>query len=204
MSSIASIEDNRKTSDNSPLIENKYYSNNKEKKILKKSDFEKKKKKDIVIIELIYKILKEIIEDNKNEFSNNCNSSMITKTVFYMKNLPNMKFIDYIKRINKYLKPESSSLILALIYIDRICSEKENNVILIDNNIFKLFLIALTLAIKYNEDFYDDNAYFAKVGGIDLKEINIIEKEFLNLIDFRLFVSDDIFNKYKTYLLDYQ
>jgi hypothetical protein len=203
MSSIASIEDNRKTSDNSPLIENKYYSNNKEKKILKKSDFEKKKKKDIVIIELIYKILKEIIEDNKNEFSNNCNSSMITKTVFYMKNLPNMKFIDYIKRINKYLKPESSSLILALIYIDRICSEKENNVILIDNNIFKLFLIALTLAIKYNEDFYDDNAYFAKVGGIDLKEINIIEKEFLNLIDFRLFVSDDIFNKYKTYLLDY-
>lgn len=198
--SVAEHDDNTKTSDNSPL--NELCSNNNFKNLKKDDLLEKNNAKESEVIKLINNIIIEIIEDNQKELKENKIPSL-PKTVFFMKNLPNIKFLDYLKRINKYLKPQASSLIIALIYVDRICSEKTNKIVLIDNNIFKLFLTATILAIKYNEDFYDDNAYFAKVGGITLNEINILEKEFLDLINFRLFVSVEIFTKYNNYLINY-
>ena len=117
-----------------------------------------------------------------------------------MKNLPTIKFQEFFKRIHKYLKPEISTIIIALIYIDKVSHQKKNNIILIENNIFKLFLCALICAIKYNEDIYDDNNYYAKVGGIRIKEMNLLEKEFLNLMDFRMFVSSDVYEKYYSQL----
>lgn len=197
--SIAEHDDNTKTSDNSPFNEN--YKG--EYKNLQKEELsDKNTAKESEVIQLINNIILEIIDDNKKELSEN-KISNLPKTVFYMKNLPNIKFLEYLKRINKYLKPHISTMIIALIYVDRVCSEKCNKIVLVDNNIFKLFLTATILAIKYNEDFYDDNAYFAKVGGISLHEINILEKEFLDLINFRLFVSVDIFSKYNNYLINY-
>lgn len=59
------------------------------------------------------------------------------------------------------------------------------------------------LAIKYNEDDYYSNEYYAKVGGVSLTEINLLEYESLKLIKHRLFVDADFFIKYKTYLNHY-
>jgi hypothetical protein len=42
--------------------------------------------------------------------------------------------------------------------------------------------------------------FYAKMGGITLKEINSLEYEFLNLIDFKLFVDNDLFEKYNNNL----
>jgi hypothetical protein len=198
--SVAEHDDNTKTSDNSPLHEQNKKEEYKNPK--REDSSEKIQAKESEVIQLINNIILEIIEDNKKEIPENKVSSL-PKTVFFMKNLPNIKFLEYLKRIFKYLKPEISSMIIALIYVDRICSEKTNKIVLIDNNIFKLFLTATILAIKYNEDFYDDNAYFAKVGGIKLKEVNVLEKEFLDLINFRMFVSVEIFDKYNNYLINY-
>ena len=198
--SVAENDDNTKTSDNSPLngqISKNEYINP------KKEDLsEINQSKESQVIKLINNIILEIIADNQKELTEK-KVSNLPKTVFYMKNMPNIKFLEYLKRIIKYLKPEVSTLIIALIYVDRICSEKTNKIVLIDNNIFKLFLTATILAIKYNEDFYDDNSYFAKVGGITLNEMNILENELLDLIKFRLFVSVEIFSKYNDYLINY-
>lgn len=192
-------EDTTKTSDSSPL---NYMPSKACKLELKQKEFiQAKKKKELEIISLISKIINEIVEENKNGKKNSLVEK--SKLSFYMKNLPNIKFEDYLIRINKYLKPEVSSFVLALIYIDRICSNKKNNISLIENNIFKLFLAAITLAIKFNEDYYDANNYFAKVGGITLVEMNMLEKEFLNLIDFRMWVDEDIYIKYNDYLTNY-
>ena len=197
--SLTEHDDSAKTSDNSPLSENM---KNQELPVLKNGDFVQNTKKESEVIQLINRIILEIIQDNKNEMTKNKNSN-IPKTIFFMKNLPNIKFIDYLNRINKYLKPELSSFIIALIFVDRICSDKTNKILLIDNNVFKLFLTAIILAIKYNEDFYDDNQYFAKVGGVTLAEINVLEKVFLDLLDFRLFVPIEVFSKYNNYLINY-
>ena len=64
-------------------------------------------------------------------------------------------------------------------------------------------LIAILIAIKYNEDDFYSNTYYAKVGGITLKEINNLESEFLSLINFNLWIDFEIFTKYQNYLEQY-
>jgi hypothetical protein len=61
----------------------------------------------------------------------------------------------------------------------------------------------MLLAIKYNEDDYYSNEFYAKVGGISLGEINVLEAECCKILDFRLFVEDEMFNKYKDYIQNY-
>jgi len=134
---------------------------------------------------------------SKSQYSN------FQKSAFFMRNDPPVNFLDYLKRIYKYLNPEISTLIIAMIYIDRVCSIKSNNVVVIEENIFKLFSISILIAIKFSEDKYQNNKYFAKVIGISLEELNFLEKEFLNLIDFKLYISDNFFKKYYNYLMNY-
>jgi len=61
-------------------------------------------------------------------------------------------------------------------------------------------LTAALLAIKYNEDDFYSNTYYSKIGGVDLKEVNKLEEEFVKKIEFKFWIDDDLFNKYKNYL----
>ena len=42
--------------------------------------------------------------------------------------------------------------------------------------------------------------YYAKLGGISKKEAINLEYEFMNLIDFKLFVNQQLYDKYYNYL----
>ena len=59
------------------------------------------------------------------------------------------------------------------------------------------------LAIKYNEDDYYSNKYYAKVGGINLDELNTLEYNFLILLDFDVFIDEETYEKYKEQLNDF-
>ena len=59
------------------------------------------------------------------------------------------------------------------------------------------------LAIKYNEDDYYSNKYYAKVGGINLDELNSLEYNFLILLDFDVFIDEETYEKYKEKLKDF-
>ena len=56
----------------------------------------------------------------------------------------------------------------------------------------------MVVALKYNEDDYFSNFFYAKVGGIKPAEINKLEYEFISLIHFNLYVTEEVFNKYNT------
>jgi len=103
--------------------------------------------------------------------------------------------MEYLDRIAKYTKIEESTIILTLIYIDRICDFR--NIHLSIYNIHRMIIGALMLAVKYNEDDFYTNEFYAKVGGISLQEVNLLECETLKMIKHSLFVDEDFFNKYK-------
>lgn len=105
-------------------------------------------------------------------------------------------------RIKRYSEIENSTLIIILIYVDRMCIT--SGIILNPHNIHRLILGCLILAIKYNEDVYFNNEYYAKVGGISLKEMNNLEEISFELIDYNLFISDDIYKKYLDYIKNYK
>ena len=105
-------------------------------------------------------------------------------------------------RIKKYSQIEKSTLIIILIYADRMCTT--SGIILNPHNIHRIILGCLLLAVKYNEDVYFTNEQYAKIGGVPLKEINDLESYSISFLDYDLFISEDIYQKYLTYISNYQ
>jgi hypothetical protein len=104
-------------------------------------------------------------------------------------------------RIKKYTKIEKSTLIIILIYADRMCTT--SGIILNPHNIHRIILGCLLLAIKYNEDLYFTNEQYAKVGGVSVQELNELELYSIQLLNFNLFISEDIYEKYIQYITNY-
>ena len=144
------------------------------------------------------KILLHILSQNKKsiDYLKKINSNQDGHFTFKMK--PSISLLDYLRRILKYLRIEYSTLIIAMIYIDRICKEK---VFLNEYNIHRIMLISIYIAYTYNEDCIYDNKYLALVSGLSRNEMLLLEEDFLDLIEFKLYVSDEIFEQYKKYFL---
>ena len=102
---------------------------------------------------------------------NNFPISHCKVTPFNSVNVPRISLYDYFNRIYKYVECSDVCYVTAFIYIDR-AIQNEPSFFPTQKNIHRLVLGAVILAIKYNDDIYADNQFYAKVGGISLKEIN--------------------------------
>ena len=107
---------------------------------------------------------------------------------------PKISITKYIRRLIKHANPEPSTLILAVIYFDRICNNGKIN--LCYSNVYKLILISLVLAIKYNEEYFESNEFYGKVGGLKIKNINKLEIHALKVLKFNLYVKEEIYETY--------
>jgi len=54
----------------------------------------------------------------------------------------------------------------------------------------------MLLAIKYNDDVYFDNKYYARVGGISLKELNRLERKAISFMNYNLYISSGTYEEY--------
>lgn len=59
------------------------------------------------------------------------------------------------------------------------------------------------LAAKFFDDYFYNNAFYAKLGGVAPMEMNSLELEFLQLLNFSLFVSPEVYLKYHAELRNY-
>ena len=141
-------------------------------------------------------ILLHILSENKKSEDYYKKLSLNQDGHFTFKIRPSIPLFVYLERILKYVKIEFSTLIIAMIYIDRICREK---VFLNEFNIHRIMLISIYMAYIYNEDCVFDNKYLALVSGLSKAEMMTLEEDFLDLIEFNLFVSDEVFEQYKKY-----
>lgn len=65
-----------------------------------------------------------------------------------------------------------------------------------------MLFISVLVAIKFNEDDFYSNNYYSKVGGISLEETNKLEVAFVELIDYRLFVDEEVYRMYRNFILN--
>ena len=100
----------------------------------------------------------------------------------------------YLKRFKHFCQPEGSTLLISIIYIDRFC--EMSHLKLTIQNIQKIFLISIVLAIKYNEDSHFNNETYAKVGGINLCDLNKLESIFLNTVGFNMNIKTELYTRY--------
>ena len=141
-------------------------------------------------IEIISDLFINICEENKTKKKQ---KNLLLKS-FTNKNIPSITIKDYLIRLSKYSKVNESTIILILIYIDRVCNMK--HFFLTYFNIHKMILASFILAIKYNEESYYFMSYYSKLGGVSISELENLESEFLELIEFNLFIEQKLYDKY--------
>jgi hypothetical protein len=143
------------------------------------------------IADIITMTLESYLDDVKSDNS--------PATYFHASKPPSMPIYEYLKRLEEFMKCSDESFILALIYLDRI-TERESDFVINHFCIHRLFLAALVVAAKFIDDKFYKNDYYARVGGVANWEMNILEHQFLGLIDFNLYVHEDEFSKYQSAL----
>ncbi len=141
-------------------------------------------------IELISDLFNNICEENKKK--NEKNNRLIK--YFISNNIPSISIKDYLFRLIKLTQINLSTIILILIYIDRICNI--NHIFLTYYNIHKLILSSFIVANKYNEDYYYSMIFYSKLGGVTIGELNLLESKFLLLIRYNLYVHVNLYEKY--------
>eukprot|EP00429_Kryptoperidinium_foliaceum_P072819 CAMPEP_0176050264 /NCGR_PEP_ID=MMETSP0120_2-20121206/24982_1 /TAXON_ID=160619 /ORGANISM="Kryptoperidinium foliaceum, Strain CCMP 1326" /LENGTH=336 /DNA_ID=CAMNT_0017383697 /DNA_START=615 /DNA_END=1622 /DNA_ORIENTATION=- len=120
-------------------------------------------------------------------------------TKFHALKAPGIGILPYLERIHKYASCSNECFILALIYIDRLI--QRNNFLLTELNVHRVIITAILLAAKFFDDAYYNNAYYSKVGGVLVSEMNGLEVDFLFRINFSLHVTPEVFEKYKAELV---
>ncbi|CAE8593267.1 unnamed protein product, partial [Polarella glacialis] len=120
-------------------------------------------------------------------------------TKFHSVRPPQLPIRDYLIRIAKYFQCSRECFVLCLVYIDRIVKLHPDFTIC-NLNIHRLLVTSVMLSVKFFDDVYYSNAYYAKVGGVRTKEVNVLEAQFLHLIDWRLAVTSEEFDQYRSHV----
>jgi len=116
-------------------------------------------------------------------------------TYFHCVRPPTLAIPDYLNRIRKYFVASDECYVMALVYIDRV-GKVDPAMTVSELNVHRLLVIAAMIAAKFHDDVYYSNNYYAKVGGLSLKEVNALEAKFLKMLDWRMYVDPQEYQLY--------
>jgi len=121
-------------------------------------------------------------------------------TRFHAIRAPQLSIAEYLSRMTTYFQCSHECFVLALVYIDRIVKlHPEFTISLL--NIHRLLVTSVMLAAKFFDDVYYSNSYYAKVGGVRTQELNVLEAQFLRLIEWKLHVLPQEYDQYRNHVL---
>jgi hypothetical protein len=102
----------------------------------------------------------------------------------------------YVQRLVQYTNCSTSAFVVAMIYLDRL-QQHAPGLRLSFMNCHRLLIVALVLAIKYLDDEIYSNAYYARVGGLSISEMNRLEASMLELLRWNVSVSAELYNLFE-------
>lgn len=108
-------------------------------------------------------------------------------TRFHSRAPPGISVTDYLRRIVQWTPVEPAALLILLLYIETI-SNKLPGFTINSLTVHRFLITGLMLAAKALSDSFMTNVRYAKVGGLTLVEINVLEREMLQALDYCLHV----------------
>ncbi|CAM8963052.1 hypothetical protein QQ045_002915 [Rhodiola kirilowii] len=144
------------------------------------------------LLPLLSSALEKII--HKNEYMFQAGKVRDVVTIFHSSKVPPLGIRQYLVRIFKYSRCSPSCLVLAFIYMNWFC--QRTKICLSSLNVHRLLITSILVAAKFFDNWCLNNAYYAKVGGVGTQELNKMEMKLLFDLDFRLYVSPQVFNRY--------
>ncbi|KAL6911701.1 hypothetical protein ACP4OV_000506 [Aristida adscensionis] len=111
---------------------------------------------------------------------------------------PGISVRAYMARIARFAGCSPACYVVAYVYLDRLLRRGRGRLALaVDSySVHRLLITAVLAAVKFMDDICYNNAYFAKVGGISLMEMNYLEVDFLFGVGFDLNVTPETFGDY--------
>jgi len=125
---------------------------------------------------------------------------LIFRSAFDLPNYESIDFSIYVKRVLKYTEAEATTVLCSLILLDYLIGKKK--IYLSRSNLYKFFFISLLISIKYQEDTLFSEKVYSKISGINSMELSILERDFLEMIDYSFPVSFNKVYEYYTKLID--
>merc|ERR1712187_733137 len=114
---------------------------------------------------------------------------------YHSAQLPSISIQDYISRLRKLFVCSEECFVIALVYIDRVI-KNTTSVTVCDVTVHRLLVIAVMTAVKFHDDHFYSNKYYAKAGGLTLRETNRLEVLMLNDLNWKMLVTTQ---EYKLY-----
>ncbi|CAN6249570.1 unnamed protein product [Urochloa humidicola] len=111
---------------------------------------------------------------------------------------PDISVRAYMARIARFAGCSPACYVAAYVYLDRFLRRRGcRRALAVDSySVHRLLITAVLAAVKFMDDVRYNNAYFARVGGISLPEMNYLEVDFLFAVGFDLNVSPETFGQY--------
>jgi len=143
---------------------------------------------DMVI--LIADMISELIETNDNLPLRD-----VVLTRFHSRTAPGISVKDYLQRLAKHAALTPPLLLSMVYYIDRLCSLYPAFTIT-TLTVHRFLITAATVAAKGLSDSFWNNSTYARVGGIKLAELGMLELEFLYRVDWRIVPNPEVLVDY--------
>ncbi|KAI0025746.1 cyclin-domain-containing protein [Xylariomycetidae sp. FL0641] len=133
---------------------------------------------DIVV--LIANMVGELIETNDKLAIKSGNL-----TRFHSRTAPGISVLDYLQRLAKHATLTPPLLLSMVFYIDRLCAMYPDFTIN-SLTVHRFLITAATVAGKGLSDSFWNNSFYARVGGIKVAELKLLELDFLCRVDWKI------------------
>ncbi|KAI0124605.1 cyclin-domain-containing protein [Hypoxylon sp. NC0597] len=143
---------------------------------------------DMVI--LISNMLSELIETNDLIAMK---SGHLTR--FHSRTAPAISVLDYLQRLAKHATLTPPLLLSMVSYIDRLC-EYYPDFTINTLTVHRFLITAATVAGKGLSDSFWNNSFYARVGGVKVAELKLLELEFLTRVDWRIVPNPEVLVAY--------
>jgi hypothetical protein len=163
---------------------------------VKYEDLEKEyslSEEQLKLISSISQKLEKIIENN-NYYEYNNDEHNLLINAFNSKEFIDIPIYEFLTRIIMYFNCQDSSLIISLIYLDKLIMK---NININKYNIYQILFTCLLISVKYNEDNIYKNNYYSEIIGITLEELNLLEYNLYYLLDFNAYIKNETYEYYK-------
>ena len=117
-----------------------------------------------------------------------------TVSIYDGQKAPGISIEEYLSRWMTHTDCEAEVLIVAVVYIDRLCTR--TGMAITETNVHRLLLASLVIATKWQMDRVNANTHYACVGGVTNAELTRLEVSLLNSLDWETHVETSLFTKY--------
>ncbi|KAL9949134.1 hypothetical protein ACHAQF_001207 [Verticillium nonalfalfae] len=149
---------------------------------------------DMVV--LIAHMLSELIETND---ALALQSGNLTR--FHSRTAPSISVLEYLNRLAKHATLTPPLLLSMVYYIDRLCAlypEFTINTL----TVHRFLITAATVAAKGLSDSFWNNTTYARVGGVKVAELKLLELEFLYRVDWKIVPNPEVLVAYYRGLIE--